>query len=141
MIEILISKKHKHVLLYRYSKKICLEDVEQTDVFFDEHVKHVTCKFDIIADVSGINGFNDKEFLLKAAKLSRKNEPYLNTVCIVGLKKIFHWMYKVYLSITSMYSFKQITIESLEEAEKMYHVNINSDFERVFIYENEHTTV
>ena len=72
-----------------------MDDVIQTNLFFQNYRSAQLGKIDIICDMTRLNGYLDKEFLLKGAKQSRETEDLIQSVTIFGLKTIFHYMYKI----------------------------------------------
>lgn len=137
MIKIYTSKRFPNILIYQYSNKICVDDVIQCSLFFGTYRKNISGKFDIICDLKNVNGYLDKDFLLNAAKQSRETEQYVHSVSIFGLKKIFHYMYKIYLSITSSHSIKMILFSTQSEVEKYHSIFIEEEFTIKLHYEKE----
>ena len=136
MVEVFTSKKYSNIIIYKYSKRVHLEDIHQTDDIFKTLITPES-KIVMICDFHKVSGFPEKDFIIESVNYSRQNEKVLNTIVVFGLKSIFYYLYKLFLSFTSPYLFKRVLLPSLDEVEIAYGFSFESDFDCIFTYDSE----
>ena len=136
MVEVFTSKKNSNIIVYKYSKRVHLEDIHQTNDIF-KSLSNPESKIIMICDFQKVSGFPDKDFIIESVKYSRQYEKVLNTIVVFGLKNIFYYLYKLFLSFTSPYHFQRVLLPSLEETEIAYGFSFETDFECIFTFDSE----
>lgn len=136
MVEVFTSSKNADIIIYKYSKRVHLEDIHQTNDIF-QSLTTKKSNVIMICDFQNVSGFPDKEFLIESVNYSRQYEAIIDSVVVFGLKTIFYYLYKLFSSFTSPYLFKRVLLPSLEEVEIAYEFSFNDDFECIFTFDSE----
>jgi hypothetical protein len=136
MVEVFTSKKHSNIIIYKYSKHVHLEDIHQTNDVF-QSLTTPKSNITMICDFQNVSGFPEKEFLVESVNYTRQYEDVLNSVVVFGLKTVFYYLYKLYLSCTSSYLVQRVLLPSRDEVEVVYGFLFVTEFECIFTYDSE----
>ena len=130
MVRIFQHEHLKNYIYINYSEKLYVRDSETASSKFDQitaNMKNLT----IILNYTDATGLVDKDYVLHMATRGFQFESRIKEVATFGIKKIFFYLYKLAMTITTARQFKRLYFKSAEEIETNYSINL-SEFKLVF---------